>query len=117
VKCRIIQPDSFFGYYVYLYEELPNDSGMSVMLPDGTMKTYRRGEVIEPTFRWHDDTLKSILAAIEGIGIKPENESVTAGKLAAQSAHLEDLRTLLNLQHKDGVFEASVDMRYARGEK
>ena len=117
MKCRIIEPVERFSYAVYLYDELPNNGGLSVMLSDGTVKNYQDGAVIEPTFHWQIDTLKNVLTAIEAIGIKPENESVAAGRLAAQSEHLEDLRTLLNLRHKDGVFEASVDMRHLRGEK
>ena len=65
-----------------------------------------RGDVVEivspggeakPSFLMSTSMLQSLCAAIRSIGIHDPDRGEIAGKLEAQSAHLEDLRTLLKL--------------------
>lgn len=63
-------------------------------------QTIPRHASFEPTefsMKLNQETMQAIFDAFQKIGFKPTAQSFIEGKLESQTAHLEDMRTLLKL--------------------
>lgn len=84
--------------------------GYRVMQPDGSAFLVRNGEAspdgLKPTFFLGGHECRQMMAALaEALseeGVRSPNDHNIRGRLEAQSAHLNDLRTILKLNNASG---------------
>jgi len=89
---------------VYIYRVLDSENVEVVYFESEQVlvKTHKLSDAVKPSMVLHSSFTRNIIKAFteagQKIGIELPNESMTKGKLEAQSAHLKDLRTLLKLK-------------------
>ena len=64
--------------------------------------TFTKGEVQSPTLVLQQEMLPALMKALSDYGVKRPDESFVEGKLSATEKHLEDMRSLIFKNKKDG---------------
>lgn len=72
---------------------------VDILRADGSIETIdNNSSSVKPTLFLEPDMLQGLVEALNERNIKPKDSGEIAGKLIAQSAHLEDLQKLLKLK-------------------
>lgn len=94
-----IRPADFgqMGFNLLIYRRTANNA-VEILRGDGVIETIQSGAAAsKPTMYLADEMLRPLMDALIEMDIKPTDAGKTAGLLEAQTAHLDDLRHLLNL--------------------
>ena len=92
MQLRAERSHSSFGINLYLNK--PNANGDFFSVTDVTIKTVKRGELIQPLTNIGSDVAQVLMDDLWNCGIRPTEGSGSAGSLAAVEKHLEDMRKI-----------------------
>jgi len=79
---------------VYIFRRW--NGGTDVLQPDGSIKSYKQGELmdVKPIIELEPEMLQELSNELSQLGYKPD-KGHTLGKLEATEKHLEDMRKLV----------------------
>ena len=99
-KVKISERFGYIGLSIFIYREI-GDEKTEVMKGGDLVKTYERGEAIEPTiYIPNREILSELQAELTRYGIKSPEKSFIEGENSAMKEHLGDMRRLVFEEEK-----------------